>query len=79
MGHAECLSQCAGSYTSGLAQLVDRMRYVLYGKHRRTTIDASASTLRDSTVPLPGKPIPTIHFVLLNQRCTVPSAALYSH
>jgi len=33
----------AGSYTSGLAHLVDKMRYVLYGKHRRTTIDASAS------------------------------------
>lgn len=33
----------AGSFTSGLAQLVEKMRYVLYGKHRRTTIDASAS------------------------------------
>ena len=36
----------AGSYTSGLAHLVDKMRYVLYGKHRRTTIDASASAHR---------------------------------
>jgi len=33
----------AGSFTSGLPQLVDRMRYTLYGKHRRTTIDASSS------------------------------------
>ena len=30
----------AGSFTSSLAQLVDKMRYILYGKHRRTTIDA---------------------------------------
>ena len=33
----------AGSFNSGLAHLVDKLRYVLYGKHRRTTIDASIS------------------------------------
>ncbi|KAK9827988.1 hypothetical protein WJX81_005593 [Elliptochloris bilobata] len=31
-----------GSFTSGIAALVEKMRYVLYDKHRRTTIDASA-------------------------------------
>ena len=25
---------CAGSFTSGIAALVEKMRYVLYGKHR---------------------------------------------
>ena len=33
---------CAGSFTCGLVQLVDKIRYTLYGKHRRTTFDASA-------------------------------------
>ena len=37
---ARCRS---GSFNSGLAHLVDKLRYVMYGKHRRTTIDASAS------------------------------------
>ena len=31
----------AGSFTSGLAMLVDKIRYILYGKHRRTTFDAN--------------------------------------
>lgn len=43
--HAACdEAACgdAGSFTSGIAALVEKMRYVLYAKHRRTTIDASA-------------------------------------
>ena len=31
----------AGTYNSGLPHLIDKLRYVVYGKHRRTTIDAS--------------------------------------
>ena len=75
----EYLWQRAGSYTSGLAQLVDRMRYVLYGKHRRTTIDASASARRRSTAfsSHPGKPTLKLYFVLLVQSNTSPTAALY--
>jgi len=42
----------AGSFTSGLPQLVDRMRYTLYGKHRRTTIDASSSARRHARLAL---------------------------
>jgi len=43
----------AGSFTSGLSQLVEKMRYTLYGKHRRTTFDASAC----ARAP-PGRPAP---------------------
>ena len=32
-----------GTLNSGLPHLIDKLRYVLYGKHRRTFIDASSS------------------------------------
>lgn len=41
----------AGSFTSGLAQLVEKMRYLLYGKHPRTTIDASSGATRRVRAP----------------------------
>ena len=31
-----------GTLNSGLPHLIDKLRYVLYGKHRRTFIDASS-------------------------------------
>ena len=31
----------AGTLNSGLPHLIDKLRYVLYGKHRRTFVDAS--------------------------------------
>ncbi len=54
-GGARLLSRArgAGSFTSGLSQLVEKMRYTLYGKHRRTTFDASAC----ARAP-PGRPAP---------------------
>ena len=54
-GGARLLSRAAraGSFTSGLSQLVEKMRYTLYGKHRRTTFDASACARA-----LPSRPAP---------------------
>ena len=31
----------AGTLNSGLPHLIDKLRFVLYGKHRRTFVDAS--------------------------------------
>ena len=45
----------AGSFNSGLAHLVDKLRYVLYGKHRRTTIDASISAAPSLPYMKPGR------------------------
>ena len=52
---------------------MDRLRYVLYGKHRCTFINASASARCRSTafIPHPGKPTPASLSVLLDQSCTL--------
>jgi hypothetical protein len=57
----------AGSFTSGLTHLVEKMRYTLYGKHRRTTFDASSSA--QPPLRLPCAPSLTLPAVSTMSRC----------
>ena len=54
----------AGTLNSGLPHLIDKLRYVLYGKHRRTFVDASygAGALR---VPL----LAVSHLLVIKATC----------
>ena len=59
--------QRAGTYNSGLPHLIDKLRYVVYGKHRRTTIDASVRTstpLLLSLAPQQKAPSPPYDFTI---------------